>query len=170
MPADPDTSSPAATPQFVHHFKLPTFSIVDASIWFCRADVQFCLKKVTNAQAQANHVLAVIPDTFFPQMSDWLDSKGDDPIDYQDLKTFLLKKFSPTAEKESICCSTFPNRPLGASARLKLQLRWGPFAASLLMQQATAKRSTSSIPFGYDAYLLLSVPQLQIFQISATTT
>ena len=32
-------------------------------------------------------------------MSDWLDSKGDAPIDYQDLKTFLLEKFSPSSEK-----------------------------------------------------------------------
>ena len=103
MPAGPDTSSPvalpAALPQFVLHFKLIMFSTVDASIWFRRAEVKFCLKKVMNSRTQADHVLAAKPDTLFPQMSDWLDSKGNTPIDFQDLKTFLLKKFSPSAEK-----------------------------------------------------------------------
>ena len=71
-----------ASPAFVLHFKLPTFSTVDAEIWFCHAKVQFRLQKVRSCHTQADHVLAAIPDTIFPQMSTWLDSKGDDVIEY----------------------------------------------------------------------------------------
>ena len=101
MPADGNTSSPADTssptaslPAF-HHFNLSTVSTKA----FRLAEVQFQLKKVTNSRTQAGDVLATIPDTLFPQMLDWLDSKGDNPIDYQDLKAFLLRKFSLSAEK-----------------------------------------------------------------------
>ena len=102
MPADADSTpadAAAASPAGAFHFKLPTFSTVDAAIWFRRAEVQFRLKKVTSSRTQADHVLAAIPDTLFPQMSTWLDSKGDDAVEYQDLKAFLLKRFSPSAEK-----------------------------------------------------------------------
>ena len=89
-----DSGSPAATPPAIHHLKLPTFSTVDVAIWFRCAEVQFRLKKITSSCTQADHVLAAIPDTLFPQMSAWLDAKGDDAVEYNDLKLFLLKKFS----------------------------------------------------------------------------
>ena len=117
MPADPttaasaDSTSPAALPA-AFHFELPTFASVDAAIWFRRAEVQFRLKKITSSRNQADHVFAAIPDTLFPQISTWLDSKGDDAIEYQDLKTFLLKKFSPSAEKRVQIILDLPNKPL----------------------------------------------------------
>ena len=46
-------------------------------------------------------------------MSTWLDSKGNDAIEYQDLKTFLLKKFSPSAEKRVQIILDLSNKPLG---------------------------------------------------------
>ena len=83
-----------ATPAAALHLKLPTFSTVDTAIWFHHAEVQFRLQRVTSSRTQADHVLAAIPDTIFPQMSTWLDA-----IEYQDLKAFLLQKFSPSAER-----------------------------------------------------------------------
>ena len=118
MPAEPttaasaDSASPAALPA-AFHFELPTFASVDAAIWSRRAEVQFRLKKITSSRNQADHFLAAIPDTLFPQLSTWLDSKGDDAIEYQDLKTFLLKKFSPSAEKRVQIILDLSNKPLG---------------------------------------------------------
>ena len=101
-----------ASPAGVLHFKLPTFSTVDAAIGFCRAEVQFCLRKVRFSHIQADHVLAAIPDTIFPQMSTWLNAKGDDAIEYQDLKAFLLQKFSPSAEQRVQMILDRSNQPL----------------------------------------------------------
>ena len=58
-----------ASPAGVLHFKLPTFSTVDTAIWFRRAEVQFRLRRARSSHTQADHVLATIPDTIFPQMS-----------------------------------------------------------------------------------------------------
>ena len=76
-------------------------------------EVQFRLKKVTSSGTQADHVLAAIPDTLFPQMSAWLDVKGDDTVEYNDLKTFILKKFSPSTEKRVQMILDLSNQPLG---------------------------------------------------------
>ena len=102
-----------ASPAGVLHFKLPTFSTVDAAIWFRRAEVHFCLQKVRSSHTQADHILAAIPDTIIPQMSTWLDTKGDDVIEYQDLKAFLLQKFSPSAERRIQMILNLSNQPLG---------------------------------------------------------
>ena len=106
-------SNTNSSPAGVLHFKLPTFSTVDAAIWFRRAEVQFRLRRVTSSRTQADHVLAAIPDTIFPQMSTWLDAKGDDAIEYQDLKAFLLQKFSPSAERRVQMILDLANQPLG---------------------------------------------------------
>ena len=102
-----------ASPAGVLHFKLPTFSTVDAAVWFRRAEVQFRLRRVRSSHTQADHVLAAIPDTIFTQMSTWLDAKGDDAIEYQDLKAFLLQKFSPSAERHVQMILDLSNQPLG---------------------------------------------------------
>ena len=65
------------------------------------------------SHTQADHVLAAIPATIFPQMSTWLDAKGDDAIEYQDLKAFLLQKFSPSAERRIQMILDLSNQPLG---------------------------------------------------------
>ena len=133
--ASADSASPAALPA-AFHFKLPTF----AAVWFCRAEVQFKLKKITSSRTLADHVLAAIPDTLFPQMSTWLDSKGDDAIEYQDLKTFLLKKFSPSAEKRVQIILDLSNQPLGdqrpseALAEMRSLCRLPPDAAGTSTQ------------------------------------
>ena len=100
-------------PAGVLHFKLPTFSTVDAAVWFRCAEVQFRLQRVRSSHTQADHILAAIPDMIFTQMSTWLDTKGDDAIEYQDLKAFLLQKFSPSAERRVQMILDLSNQPLG---------------------------------------------------------
>ena len=96
-----------ASPAGVLHFKLPTFSTVDAAVWFRRAEVQFRLRRVRSSHTQADHVLAAIPDTIFTHMSTWLDA-----IEYQGLKAFLLQKFSPSAERLVQMILDLSNQPL----------------------------------------------------------
>ena len=113
MPPADAASTDTASPAGAFQFKLPTFSTVDAAIWFRRAEVQFRLKKAMSSRTQADHVLAAIPDTLFPQMSSWLDAKGDDAIEYHDLKAFLLKKFCPSTERRVQMILDLSNQLLG---------------------------------------------------------
>ena len=105
-----DSSDPQP---IIANFKLPAFSTIDAAVWFKRAEVQFRLKNVRNARTQADHVLAALPDVLFPQMSEWLDSKGDDPIEYNELKTHLLRKFSLSPEQRVKAIFEVSRQPLG---------------------------------------------------------
>ena len=112
MPSDADSSSSPDTAPVVN-FRLPAFSSIDAAIWFRRAEVQFRLKNVRNSHIQADHVLAALPDALFPQMAQWLDSKGDVPIEYNDLKAFLLRKFSLSPEQRVNSIFSLQQQPLG---------------------------------------------------------
>ena len=89
-----DSGSPA-TPPAIHPLKLLTFSTVNATIWFRRAEVRFRLKTITSSHTQADHILAVIPDTLFPQMSAWLDAKGWRRSRVQWPETISFKKILP---------------------------------------------------------------------------
>ena len=66
------TASSSATPlpgpdvHAISMLKLPTFSTVDASSRFRRVEIQFHLKKITNSQMKADHVLAAISEDLFP--------------------------------------------------------------------------------------------------------
>ena len=107
-------SNPDSTeaPTVVANFRLPAFSTIDSAIWFKRAEVQFCIKKVTSSATQADHVLAALPDALFPQIAQWLDSKGSSTIQYDDLKSFLLKKFSLTPERRAKAIFDLYQQPL----------------------------------------------------------
>ena len=107
------SSSPDAAPAVVANFRLPTFSTVDAAIWFRRTEVQFRLKNIRSTKTQADHVLAALPDALFPLMAQWLDSKGNDPIEYEELKSYLLRKFSPSPEQRVKNILQLQQQPLG---------------------------------------------------------
>ena len=108
-----DSTSTTEPPTVVANFRLPAFSTIDSTIWFKRAEVQFRIKKITSSTSQADHVLAAIPDALFPQISKWMDSKGSSAIQYEDLKKYLLKKFSLTPEQRVKSIFELYRRPLG---------------------------------------------------------
>ena len=101
--------APAASAQV----KLPTFSAIDAHTWFRRAEVQFRLKKLTSPTTKADHVLAALPEELFPRISEWLFSKGDAAIQYDDLKTYLLQRFTPSATSRVTQLLQLAKQPLG---------------------------------------------------------
>ena len=129
-----DVSTTTDIPAVQANFRLPTFSSVDSAIWFKRAEVQFRLKKVSSTTVQADYVLAAFPDSLFPQVAEWLDAKGTDPVTYDDLKAFLLKKFTLSPEQRARNILALINQPLGdqrpsqALAELRALARLPPTA------------------------------------------
>ena len=115
MPDPDQTPTPAdsSATTLVANFRLPTFSSIDSSIWFRRAEVQFRLKRITSSSTKADHVLAAIPDTLFPQMSEWLDAQGDDALEYDELKQYLLQKFTLSPEKRVEALFSLSKQGLG---------------------------------------------------------
>lgn len=112
MPEElPDTTTTvaAAAPQI----KLSPFCAVDAFAWFLRAEIQFRLKNENSQTRRADHVLAALPDEVFSRISQWIVSRGNTPIQYDDIKTLLLKKFVPTPEERAIRLLNLHNQPLG---------------------------------------------------------
>ena len=132
-----DVSTTTEIPAVQSNFRLPAFSSVDAGIWFRRAEIQFRLKKITNPTVQADHVLAALPEALFPQVADWLDAQADDAISYNDLKAFLLKKFTLSPEQRAKNILALVNQPIGdqrpsqALAELRSLARLPPDAAGL---------------------------------------
>ena len=89
------TPSPGPYVHAISMLELPTFSIVNTSSWYQRAEIQLRLWKIMNSQTMANHVLAAISKDLFPQISAWLTGQGDQ-LSYYDLKAYLLCYFSLT--------------------------------------------------------------------------
>lgn len=83
--------------------------MIDAYTWFRRAETQLLLKGVSNPTSQAAHVLAAIPDKLFPRISEWLQAKGDAAVEYDALKTYLLKHFTLSQQRECHCSSSSYN-------------------------------------------------------------
>ena len=108
-----DDTSPTNPPAAAVQIKLPTFSTIDAPTWFRRAEVQFRLKRVTTPTTQADHVLAALPDELLPHISEWLISKGDQAIEYNDLKALLLQRFTPSAASRVTQLLHLAKQPLG---------------------------------------------------------
>ena len=130
--ANADTTTDAT---IIANFRLPAFSTVDAALWFRRAEVQFRLKNVKSETSKADHVLAAIPDALFPQMAQWLNDHDDQTVKYDELKVFLLKKFSLTPEQRVKHIMEISNQPLGdqrpstALAELRALARLPPTTA-----------------------------------------
>ena len=108
--ADADSHTPDT---IIANFRLPPFSTVDAALWFRRAEVQFRLKSIKSDTSKADHVLAAIPDSLFPQLAQWLNDHDDQTVKYDQLKAFLLKKFSLTPEQRVKHIMEIAKQPLG---------------------------------------------------------
>ena len=99
----------AAAPKEV---KLPAFSVADPLTWFQRAEVTFRIKKETSQTNKADYVLEAIKEDLFPKISPFL-RKNTGPIKYDDLKTFMLQKFSPSPEERASRLMSLSRIPIG---------------------------------------------------------
>ena len=90
--------------------KLPTFSALDAPTWFKRVEVQFRINRIRDSR-KSDHVLAALPEEVFSQIASILDT--DDDIPYEDLKVFLLEKFTPSAASRASKIRALSLQPLG---------------------------------------------------------
>ena len=104
----PNNHTAAAT-----QIHLPPFSVIDAPTWFRRAEIQFRLKKLNSSTSRADHVLAALPDDLFPRLAEWLESKGDVAIQYDELKDYLLQRFTPSPAVRASQIFQLSRQPLG---------------------------------------------------------
>ena len=111
--SESDSDTPTSSSTIIANFRLPAFSTVDTAIWFRRAEIQFRLKNIRTSSSQADHVLAALPDALFPQIAEWLDSQGSNAIKYEDLKSYLLQKFSLSPEQRAKNILALAHQPLG---------------------------------------------------------
>ena len=110
---DVDTTTTTPDTTIIANFRLPVFSTSDAALWFRRAEIQFRLKNIKSDTSKADHVLAAIPDALFPQMAQWLNDHDNQTVKYDELKVFLLKKFSLTPEQRAKHIMEITKQPLG---------------------------------------------------------
>ena len=92
--------------------RLPSFCTNDAPCWFRRAEVQFRIKKITSETLKAAYVLAVLPEDAFTTMAGWLETQPDE-IPYSELKEYLLKDLTLTAEQKAKKLMAIINQPIG---------------------------------------------------------
>ena len=92
--------------------KLPPFSTLEPLVWFKRAEIQFRLRKITDANTKADHVLASLPDEVFSQISSWIDQQPDD-LKYDDVKVFLLQEFTLSTAARAQKLLGYPQQSLG---------------------------------------------------------
>ena len=81
--------------------RLATFSSTDALAWFQRAEIIFRTKRVSSSNRLADFMLAALPEDVFPRLSTWLLSKGDEDLEYQEVKTNVLQMFTATPEERA---------------------------------------------------------------------
>ena len=75
--------------------------------------MSFRMKRITTSTVKADHVLTALPDTTFFMLDNYLQQKGDEPIQYEDLKAHLLKHFTPSPEERIQEMFDLSNQPLG---------------------------------------------------------
>ncbi|CAM1327433.1 Uncharacterised protein r2_g3646 [Pycnogonum litorale] len=92
--------------------KLSPFSTQAPISWFRRAEVQFRLRKISDSHTKADYVLEAMPEDIFTQISLWLED-FDGAIRYDDLKRYLLGKFTLTPSVRAQKLLSFPSQPLG---------------------------------------------------------
>ena len=92
--------------------RLPEFSHDEPLTWFRRAETRFRLRGITQPTTKADYVLEALPETIFRRIGSWLDQQPEE-IPYDDLKTYLLKEFSPTASERARRMLLMPSQPMG---------------------------------------------------------
>ena len=92
--------------------RLPDFSQNEPLTWFRRAETRFRLRGITQPTTKADYVLEALPEAVFRRIGPWLDKQPDE-IPYDDLKTYLLKEFLPTASERARRMLLMPSQSMG---------------------------------------------------------
>ena len=108
MPADNDTTAAAAAPALT----LPPFSATDAAPWFLRVEALFRLRAISSSTRKADYVIGALPTEIFSQVSHWLMTQTDE-VRYDDLKSQIIQRCSPTPEERAKSLMSLMKLPLG---------------------------------------------------------
>ena len=99
--------------------KLPVFTSCDPFTWFVRIEAQFRSKNILRSQTKSDYVLQALPESVCTRIAAFLRKNPTD-IDYDDLKSEILKKYSLTSSErvqkvlEIICQPLGDRTPSGA--------------------------------------------------------
>ena len=79
--------------------QLPVFDKIEPESWFCVADANFALCKVTDSMTHYYYVLSKLDSTTLRKLSAFLKRpRGDDP--YQEIRRQLCRTFGPSMEQK----------------------------------------------------------------------
>ena len=79
--------------------QLPAFDKIEPESWFCVADANFALRKVTDSTTRYYYVLSKLDATTLRKLSAFLKRpRGDDP--YQEIRRQLCRTFEPSMEQK----------------------------------------------------------------------
>lgn len=92
--------------------KLPTFTSSDPYTWFVRSEAQFRSKNITRSQTKSDFILQALPEDVCTRISAFLRKNPTD-IDYNNLKSEVLKKYSLQASTRVQRVMEMISQPLG---------------------------------------------------------
>ena len=107
---------------------LPTFTSADPFTWLVRIEAQFRSKNISVSQTKSDFVLQALPETVCNKISSFLRENPSN-IDYDELKSEVLKKYSLTSSErvqkvlELICQPLGDKKPSIAWEEISLLLR-----------------------------------------------
>ena len=109
---DHSSTDPVTTTNHATSVKLPSFAPNEALTWFRRAETQFRLKNISRTSTKADYVISALPESVFRRIAPWLDDQRDE-IPYDELKTYLLKEYSPSNSERAHRLFGLMSQPLG---------------------------------------------------------
>ena len=105
--------------------KLPPLTTTTPGTWFRRAEAKFRLSGITKSTTKADHTLNAMSEDTFDHIQAWLADQPDE-IDYEDLKTYIMGRFSIPASERAQKALQLAKEPLGDT---RAQERWDEIQA-----------------------------------------
>lgn len=91
---------------------LPRFTISNPRAWFYAAEANFHIKGVKDTSTKASYVIAALPEEALNELWTWLEQQSSRPK-YEDLKTELIRLFSPAITERGKAILEMPSIGLG---------------------------------------------------------
>lgn len=127
---DNEASNGATTTQVANvAVKLPPLSLKNPSVWFRRAEAKFRLSGIKSGVTMADHTLSAMSEDTIDLIQAWL-AEQPDHLQYEDLKDYILKRFSLPASERAQRVLALAKQPLGDSTARE---RWEEMQSLLIL-------------------------------------
>jgi hypothetical protein len=109
--------------------KLPPLSIKNPGVWFRRAEAKFRLSGIKNGVTMADHTLSAMSEETADLIQAWLTEQPEQ-LEYEDLKAYILKRFSLSETDRAQRVLSLAQQPLGDSTARD---RWEEIQSLLIL-------------------------------------